>query len=211
MTRWWEWGRSYSEVKLMLPWQSQAWVLSKSTLSISRYIFLLVRKGGRGIMVSKNIYRWRLFPTPPCPWTYWWVLDDSGLDVTPDVAPVVHVQLVVLEVAHTAGAVLLHLPHVLPQLLSALTNSPANHNFRIVKAWSPSLPWHVLRNVDVTSFQHGRLPENLLSVIEILEGHHNRSTASNVWASLHPGSFRDDNISPQRESLLQYWVYLGNN
>ena len=148
-------------------------------------------------------------PVPLC--TYWCVLDDSSLDVAPDVAPVVDIEFVVLEVADSAGTVLLHLPHVLPQLLSALTNSPANHNFRIVKAWSPSLPWHVLRDVDVTSFQHGRLPENLLPVIEVLEGHHDRSTSSNVWPSLHPGSFRDNNISPQRESLLQYWVYLGNN
>ena len=59
-------------------------------------------------------------------WTYWCVLDDSSLDVAPDVAPVVNIELVVLEVADSAGTVLLHLPHVLPQLLPALTNSPAN-------------------------------------------------------------------------------------
>ena len=64
--------------------------------------------------------------------------------------------------------------------------------------------------MDVTSFQHGRLPQNLLPVIEILEGHHNGATSSHVWASLHPGSFRDDNVSPQGERLLQQGVYLGD-
>ena len=62
--------------------------------------------------------------------------------------------------------------------------------------------------MDVASLQHGRLPQHLLPVAEVLEADHDRSTSGDVRPSLHPGSFSDDNVSPQGESLLQYRVDL---
>ena len=50
---------------------------------------------------------------------------DSALQVAPDVAPVVDEELVVLQLAHRARVVLLHLPLVLAQLLPALPHLPA--------------------------------------------------------------------------------------
>ena len=50
--------------------------------------------------------------------------DDPALQVAPDVAPVVDEELVVLQLAHRARVVLLHLPLVLAQLLPALPHLP---------------------------------------------------------------------------------------
>ena len=52
------------------------------------------------------------------------VRDDPALQVAPDVAPVVDEELVVLQLAHRARVVLLHLPLVLAQLLPALPHLP---------------------------------------------------------------------------------------
>ena len=120
----------------------------------------------------------------------------------------VDVELVVLEVADRPGTVLLHLPHVLPQLLPALPHLPVRGDEDAGACAEDELPGHILGDVDVAPLQHGRLPQHLLPVAEVLEADHDRSTSGHVRPSLHPGSFGDDNVSPQGESLLQYRVDL---
>ena len=73
------------------------------------------------------------------------------------------------------------------------------------------IPRHILRDVDVAPFQHGRLPQDLLPVIEIFEGDNDWSASSNVRASLDPGSLGDHYISSEGEGLLYDGVYLANS
>ena len=81
-------------------------------------------------------------------------LHHLGLCLAPDVAPVVHEQLVVLQVTRGGGVGLLQIPHEFPQLGPGLSHPPG----------------HVLRHTEAAALQGVGLPQHLVPVLVLLRG-----------------------------------------
>ena len=103
-------------------------------------------------------------------------LHHPALNVTPDIAPVVDVQLVILKRTNSGGIILFQLSQKLPQLHTALSHFPLLFIIYDQKysCCFSNKPGHVFSDMDVASFQHTSFSQNIFTVIEILKSDKNR-------------------------------------